>query len=94
MALQLGALRDALEAAGADAAKAAAAAEEVASYEQSSIRSRLGWLTGTTSVMGVAVIAILISQFALWQAMGQVSGQLGQISNQLSHITELLEHSH
>jgi len=86
-------LYDALKDAGASEDKARKAAEEVAGYEKrlSSIQSRLAWLTGATSITSVAVIAILISQFALWQQIGSVTGSLTQISGQLTHITELLE---
>jgi len=60
MALQLGALRDALISAGADPAKASRAAEELAGYEVrlSGIETRLvllTWITGATATLLIAI---------------------------------------
>lgn len=61
MALQLGALRDALIQAGAGAEKAGLAAEEVASYERrvSSLESTLNlhtWILGVNTAMLLALV--------------------------------------
>ena len=61
MALQLGALRDALEDAGADPAKARAAAEELAGYENrlASMDTRLSvltWMAATNLVVTLGVL--------------------------------------
>jgi hypothetical protein len=61
MALQLGALRDALTDAGASEDKARKAAEEVAGYEVrlAAIDSRLSvltWMSGTTIALIIAVL--------------------------------------
>ena len=52
--------------------------------------NRVATLTGMTSVLGVAIIAILISQFVLWQEVGRLDGRLAGISAQLGEITTLL----
>jgi hypothetical protein len=67
MALQLGALRDALEAAGADLARARAAAEEVAGYENrlASMDTRLTvltWMAATNLVVTLGVLWRVLSQ--------------------------------
>jgi hypothetical protein len=64
MALQLGAIRDALIDAGATPAKADKAAEELASYENrlASIDSRLlvlTWMAGTNVALTLAILARL-----------------------------------
>ena len=64
MALQLGALRDALLEAGATPAKADKAAEELASYENrlANIDTRLTvltWMTGSNIVLTIAVLSKL-----------------------------------
>jgi hypothetical protein len=61
MALQLGALREALEEAGASQEKAARAAEEVASYEKqlADVRSDLTllkWMSGFNLAFTLAVL--------------------------------------
>lgn len=66
MALQLGALREALLEAGASDEKAQRAAEEVATYESrlASIDSRLGvltWMVGTNLVVTLGVLWRLLS---------------------------------
>ncbi|MBN8874016.1 MAG: hypothetical protein J0H67_14360 [Rhodospirillales bacterium] len=65
MALQLGALRDALEAAGAPADKAQKAAEEAAGYENrlAGVESSLGllkWMVGFNIALTAAVLAKLL----------------------------------
>lgn len=62
MALQLGALRDALLDAGANPAKADKAAEEVAAYENrmATVESRLTlltWMVGFNLAMTAALVA-------------------------------------
>jgi hypothetical protein len=66
MALQLGALREALIEAGASSEKANQAAEEVASYENrlASIEGRLQvltWMVGTNIVVTLGVLWRLLS---------------------------------
>lgn len=82
MALQLGALRDALLEAGAAEGKAAAAAEEVAGYE-----NRLTTLTTLVQAALAILVLLLGSQAALWSAFGmmdgRVSGQLARIEAKL-----------
>lgn len=61
MALQLGALRDALISAGAPSEKADKAAEELAGYEirLASIDSRLSvlsWIAGTNLALAMAIL--------------------------------------
>jgi glutathione S-transferase len=65
MALQLGALRDALISAGADVGKAAKAAEELAGYENrlAGIDTRLTvltWAVGATATLLVAIGAPML----------------------------------
>ena len=64
MALQLGALRDALIDAGASVDKAAQAAEEVASYERelASVKSDLAllkWMVGLVVVLQIGLYGML-----------------------------------
>lgn len=66
MALQLGALRDALIDAGASAAKADRAAEELAGYENrlASIDTRLAvltWMAGTNLVLTAGILWRLLA---------------------------------
>ena len=66
MALQLGALRDALIDAGTQPEKAARAAEELAGYENrlSSIEARLSvltWMAGTNLVLTAGVLWRLLA---------------------------------
>ncbi len=65
MALQLGALRDALIDAGATPDKARAAAEEVAAYERdvADIKSDLRVLKWGQGVTFAAVLAVLLKLF-------------------------------
>jgi len=65
MALQLGALRDALERAGAPPDKAAKAAEERAGYERdfADLKSDMRVLTWAQAATFAGVIAILLRLF-------------------------------
>lgn len=87
MALQMGALRDALIAAGADQDKADKAAEEAASYE-----TRLARIDAKLTVAlwagGLLFAAVLTSQTALWLEVGRIGGTLTQMSGQLAHIEQ------
>jgi hypothetical protein len=81
MTLRLGALEDALLAAGIDRDKAIAAAEEVASYEQrvASVEARLGtlaWMTRT--VLGVT-LATAASQVAIWIKLTALGDQFARL---------------
>ena len=65
MALQLGALRDALIEAGASAEKASKAAEELAAYDKdvASVRSDLRlltWMVGGLYVLGAPALWLLL----------------------------------
>jgi hypothetical protein len=65
MALQLGALRDALLSAGAETAKADKAAEEVASYENrlAAVETRLAvltWMVGTHIAITLGMLWVLV----------------------------------
>jgi hypothetical protein len=89
MPLQFGALRDALIEAGAGEAKAKAASEEVAAY-----MTRGRGFDGTQMlalwVVGLLLAAIVVSQLALWAAMGRLSGRLQGVSSQISEIERLV----
>jgi len=65
MALQLGALRDALLAAGIAPEKANAAAEEVAAYERdiAGIRSDLRMLTWMVGILYAPMLAVLLKLY-------------------------------
>jgi hypothetical protein len=88
MALQLGALRDALIDAGAQPDKAARAAEEAAGYE-----TRLARIDAKLTVAlwagGLLFAAVLTSQAALWLEIGKIGGTLTQMTGQLAHIEQL-----
>lgn len=75
MALQLGALRDALISAGADTTKAEKASEEVAGYE-----SRLTKLDTLATVTVGLVVALVVSHIALWVKLGEISGQIARLA--------------
>jgi hypothetical protein len=82
MAIQLGALRDALIDAGATPDKADRASEELAGYEirLSAIDTRLTvltWMVGTS--VGLTIV-LLGSMLAMWTKLGDIAGQLGQIA--------------
>jgi hypothetical protein len=87
MALQLGALRDALLDAGVAKDKADAAAEEVAGYE-----NRLTKLT-TLVQAAIAILVILLgSQAALWTQLGKIDGQLAGMTSRLTAIANAVRH--
>jgi hypothetical protein len=86
MALQLGALREALIEAGASPEKAREASEEVAAYDRQLTRLTM------VRLVAAATLAILLSQAALWQQMGKIDGQLVQIGAQVSHIEQAVAH--
>lgn len=73
MALQLGALRDALLDAGAAPDKADKAAEELAGYDTDI--ALLKWATGAN-----LSLILLGSMFAIWSKLGDIAGQLAQLS--------------
>jgi hypothetical protein len=94
MALQLGALRDALIDAGARPDKAAAASEELASYDNrvssiegklAGIESRLTVLTWAVGVQASLTLVILGSMFAVWSRLGDITGQLATVARSISH---------
>lgn len=93
MALQLGALRDALLAANVSPEKAGAAAEEVAGYE-----NRLMRLTTMVEVI-IGILVILVgSQAGLWLEIGKLNATVArldaqgtQIEAQLSQINSKLD---
>jgi len=92
MALQLGALREALIDAGASEEKAKAAAEELAGYSIIDARlhgidSRLSMLTW---VSGILFAAILASQALIWTAQGRIDGQLAAMATTLAHVEQLV----
>lgn len=89
MALQLGALRDALLDAGANPEKANKAAEEAATHE-GRLASIDAKLTVALWAGGLLFAAILTSQAALWIGQGRLDGQLSQIGSQVSHIEQML----
>ena len=81
MALQLGALRDALLDAGAKPETADRAAEELAGL--SHVDDRLKHMDWKINAIMAVVIVMLGSQFLLWSKLGEVSGQLAQIAGRL-----------
>jgi hypothetical protein len=89
MALQMGALREALISAGAQEEKANKAAEEAAGYE-----TRLARIDAKMSVAlwagGLLFAAVLTSQAALWLELGKIGGNLAQMSSQVSHIEQMV----
>jgi hypothetical protein len=78
MALQLGALRDALIEAGASPAKADKAAEELAGYESrlAGIETRLVLLTWM--VGGVYAVLVVLGAPSLWLLM-RIAAKLGAV---------------
>jgi len=85
MALQLGALRDALVEAGASPAASARASEELASYENklASMDGRLTlltWMTGTSVVLSLTVLGTVL---ALWSKLAEISGQLAAVAHSI-----------
>jgi hypothetical protein len=94
MAMQLGALRDALIDAGAHADKADNASEELAAFETrfggiegklAGIDARLTMLTRAVRIQASATLLILGSTLALWSKLGEISGQLAIIARSVSH---------
>jgi hypothetical protein len=89
MAIQLGALRDALIDAGADPAKASVAAEEVAGYDNR--------LTRPTTMVQVAIavlVMLLGSQAALWSQMGELKGQMGELQSRMGDLQSQMADLH
>jgi hypothetical protein len=76
MALQLGALRDALVEAGASPDKAAKAAEEMAGYKAPEVRSDLQLLKWM--VAGIYAILALLGAPALWLLL-RVAAKVGAL---------------
>jgi hypothetical protein len=87
MALQLGALRDALEEAGATKDKATKAAEEVAGYE-----NRLTRLTTMVQAMIAIGMLLLASQGAIWLEIGKLGGKVEQMSAKVDQIARAVSH--
>ena len=83
---------DAFKEANVSEETARKAASVLADYDRefADVRVRLGRLTTATSIMGVAVVGILLSQFALWSQISQVDGHLTQIGSQVSYIEQML----
>ena len=86
MALQLGALRDALIKAGATDANAKAAAEEVAGYE-----NRLTRLTTMVQAMIAICMLLLASQGAIWLEIGKQSGEINQMSGRIDQMSSKID---
>ena len=82
MAMQLGALRDALIEAGASHPTADKASEEVASYDTrlASIETRVAVLTWMTGAGVGLTLLVLGNVIALWAKLSEISGQLAQIA--------------
>jgi hypothetical protein len=89
MALQMGALRDALISAGADVDKATKAAEEAASYE-TRLASIDAKMSAALWVGGLLFAAVLTGQALMWHSIGKVDGHLDQIGAQVGHIEQLV----
>ncbi len=87
MALQLGALRDALLAAHVPSDAASAAAEEVAGHE-----NRLTRLTTMTQVSIGILVILLGSQAAVWAEFGRMNGHLQRVTAQLDQISRAVVH--
>lgn len=81
MALELGALRDALIEAGASDTQAKKAAEEVAGYE-----NRLTRLTTMVQAMIAICMLLLASQGAIWLELGKATGKLDQVGAKLDQL--------
>ncbi len=81
MALQLGALRDALVEAGVSEANAKAASEEVAGYE-----NRLTRLTTMVQAMIAIGMLLLASQGTIWLELGKLSSKIDQIGIKIDQI--------
>ncbi len=85
MALQLGALRDALIEAGASHATADRASEEVATYNTrlAGMETRLAVLTWMAGAVIGLTLLVLGNVIALWAKLRDISGQLTQIGHSL-----------
>ena len=83
MALQLGSLRDALLEAKVSPDLASKASEEVAAFDGTISKLTTSVATLTTLVqIGVALTsALLLSQFALWTKLGEISEQLARLAH-------------
>jgi methyl-accepting chemotaxis protein len=81
MALQLGALRDALIEANVSPERAAAAAEEVAGYE-----NRLTRLTTMVQAMIAIGLLLLGSQAALWMEAGKLNGTVSELGGRVTRL--------
>lgn len=81
MALQLGALRDALLEAGASQDKATKASEEVAAYDSrlAAIEGRLNTLTWMVGSCLTLIVVVIGGETALWAKLGDISGTLARI---------------
>jgi hypothetical protein len=83
MALQMGALRDALIAGGTPVDKAAAAAEEVAAFQ-----TRLGgldvrlavlrWMAGASVALTLLLLGVTL---ALWARLNEIGGHLARLAS-------------
>src|SRR5689334_2541689 len=86
MALQLGALRDALIEAGVSETKAREAAEEVAGYE-----NRLTRLTTMVQAMIAIGMLLLASQGAIWLEIGKLTSQQAGVSAKIDQISTKID---
>lgn len=86
MALQLGALRDALLAANVPPEKAEAAAEEVAGYE-----NRLTRLTTLVQAALAVLVLLLGSQAGLWMEVGKLNGGIARVDAQVTQISAKID---
>ncbi len=82
VAMQLGALRNALIEAGTSHPAAGKASEEVASYDTriATIETRLAVLTWMSGASIGLTLLILGNVIGLWTKLGDISGQLTQIA--------------
>ena len=78
MALQLGALREALIDAGASPDKADKASEELAGYERefADIKGSLRAIGATQAILITLVVLLAGGQFAIWSKLGEISARL------------------
>jgi hypothetical protein len=90
MALQMGALRDALISAGANEEMAAEAAEEAASYE-TRLASIDAKMSAALWVGGLLFAAVLTGQALMWLSIGKLDGRLAVIGIQVDHIEQLAQ---
>jgi hypothetical protein len=85
MALQLGSLRDALIEAGATSTSAISAAAEVGEYDSrlAATDTRLAVLTWMAGANIALAFLALGSGFAIWNKVGDLSGQIAQIASRI-----------